>query len=71
VALPPGALLLLHTDGLVDRAGAHGTDPLDLLPSAPPADPAALLAEVLAAADRAGPAGDDAAVMVVRLPSVP
>lgn len=68
VELPPGALLLLHTDGLVDRDGARGTDPLDLLAGSGTADAAQVLARVLAAAEDAGAAADDAALMVVRLP---
>ena len=67
VELPAGALLLLHTDGLVDRDGARCTDPLTLLPGAP-ADPQTVLEQVLAAAEGAGAASDDAAVMVARVP---
>lgn len=66
VVLPPDALLLLHTDGLGDREGARGTDPLALLRGVPLADPATVADRVLAAAERAGPATDDVAVMVVR-----
>ena len=64
--LPPGALLLLHTDGLGDREGARGTEPLDLLRGVPFGDPAEVADLVLAAAARVGPAADDVALMVVR-----
>jgi hypothetical protein len=66
VDLPPDALLVLHTDGLGDREGARGTDPLDLLRDVPLGDPATVADAVLAAADRAGAATDDVALMVVR-----
>lgn len=66
LALPPDALLLLHTDGLSDREGARGTEPLALLHGVEPRDPATVADLVLAAAERAGPATDDVAVMVVR-----
>ena len=67
-ALPPGALLLLHTDGLVDRTGARSTDPLSLVPAFVGQDPSEVVADVLAAAERIGPAADDAAVLVARVP---
>lgn len=63
----PGSLLVLHTDGLVDRDGARGTDPLRLLPTGL-TGPADVLEQVLAAAARAGAATDDAAVLVARVP---
>ena len=66
VVVPRGALLLLHTDGLTERAGARDTEPLRLLHDVPPGDPAAVADQVLAAAERAGPATDDVALMVVR-----
>lgn len=67
VDLPPGAVLLLHTDGLTDREGSRGTDPLLLVPDPPALDDlAALAAGVLAAADRLGPAVDDVSLLVVR-----
>ena len=66
VVLPPGALLLLHTDGLSDRQGARDTEPLALVQGVPVEDPATVADLVLAAAERAGPATDDVAVMVVR-----
>jgi len=67
VVLPPDALLLLHTDGLSDRDGARDTDPLALVRDVPCADPATVADGVLAAAERAGPATDDVALMVVRV----
>lgn len=66
VALPPDALLLLHTDGLGDREGARGTELLALLHDVPAGEPAEVADRVLAAAERAGPAADDVALMVVR-----
>jgi hypothetical protein len=66
VVLPPDALLLLHTDGLSDREGARDTEPLALLRDVALADPATVADRVLAAAERAGPATDDVALMVVR-----
>ena len=66
VVVPPDALLLLHTDGLGDREGARGTEPLGLLLDVPLADPATVADQLLAAADRAGPPTDDVALMVVR-----
>lgn len=66
LVVPPDALLLLHTDGLGDRAGARGTEPLSLLRDVRLADPATVADQVLAAAQRAGSATDDAALMVVR-----
>ena len=68
VVLPPDALLLLHSDGLSDREGARDTEPLALLRNVPLADPATVADRVLAAAQRAGPATDDVALMVVRPP---
>lgn len=66
VGLPPEALLLLHTDGLGDREGARGTEPLALLRDVPLDDPATVADRVLRAAERAGPASDDVALMIVR-----
>ena len=70
VVLPPDALLLLHTDGLSDREGARDTEPLALVRQIPVEDPATVADLVLAAAERAGRATDDVAVMVVRPGSV-
>jgi hypothetical protein len=67
LVLPPDALLLLHTDGLGDREDAKGTDPLSLLRGVPLGDPATVAYHVLAAAELAGPAADDVALMVVRV----
>ena len=66
LALPPDALLLLHSDGLGDRDGARGTEPLALLAGVPHGEPAAVADGVLAAAARVGPPADDVALMVVR-----
>lgn len=66
VGLPPGGLLLLHTDGLGDRGGARGTESLALLREVPLAGPATVVDRVLAAVEHAGPAVDDVGVMVVR-----
>jgi hypothetical protein len=68
--LPPDALLLLHSDGLGDRDGARGTEPLALLRDVPHGDPATVADLVLAAAARIGPPADDVALMVVR-PQLP
>ena len=70
VELPPDALLLLHTDGLGDREGARGAELLALLHDVPLGEPATVADLVLAAAERAGPAADDVALMVVRLARV-
>ena len=64
--LPPDALLLLHSDGLGDREGARGSEPLALLAGVPHGEPAAVADAVLAAAARVGAAADDVALMVVR-----
>ncbi len=66
VLLPPRALLLLHTDGLTEREGARDTDPLSLVRDVPLGDPATVADQVLAAAERAGPAADDVALLVLR-----
>lgn len=71
VRLPADALLLLHTDGLTDREGARDTDALALVRGLVAhdlalADLAGVADAVLAAAERAGPATDDVALMVVR-----
>ena len=66
VAVPPGAVLMLHTDGLVDREGSHGLDPLDLVRGLALDDLPAAAEQVLAAAGRSGPAADDVSLMLVR-----
>lgn len=66
VVLPPDALLLLHTDGLGDREGARGTEPLELLRGVAHAAPSVVADRLLAAAQRAGPATDDVALMVAQ-----
>ena len=66
LVLPPDALLLLHSDGLGDREGARGTEPLALLSGVPHGEPAAVADGVLAAAAAVGPPADDVALMVVR-----
>lgn len=71
VAVPADALLLLHTDGLSDREGARGTEPLALVQGMPLADPAAVADHVLAMAQRAGPAADDVALLVARAGPAP
>lgn len=67
--LPPGAVLLLHTDGLLDRR--RGSGPRDaevpgLLPALPADDLDAVADAVLAAADARGPAEDDVTLLLVR-----
>ena len=63
---PADAVLLLHTDGLVDRHGARSSDPRSLVRGVRLDDLSVLADQVLAAAERTGPATDDAAVMLVR-----
>lgn len=63
------ALLVLYTDGLVDRRGPQASD-LDiaaLLRGAPATTPAELADALIAAAEAAGPAADDTSVLVSRL----
>lgn len=66
VALPDAAVVLLHTDGLVDRKGGRGTDPLDLVAGLDVGDLAGTASAVLAAAARVGSAADDVSLMLVR-----
>ena len=69
LALAPDAVLLLHTDGLTDRRGPHGTrtlDPATLLAPPWPHDLEALADAVVDAATAVGPAADDVTVLVVR-----
>lgn len=65
-AVLPGTVLLLHTDGLTDRDGGHDADPLALVDGLPVDDLPTLVEQVLAAAERIGPAIDDVSVLVVR-----
>jgi hypothetical protein len=61
-------VLLLHSDGLLDRRRAGGpvsADPLALVAGAPLHDLEALADRVLAAADRVGAAGDDVTLLLV------
>jgi hypothetical protein len=61
-------VLLLHSDGLLDRRRAGGpvsADPLALVAGAPLHDLGALADRVLAAADRVGAAGDDVTLLLV------
>ena len=71
-AAPAGALLVLYSDGLLDRRGPDGgeLDVTALLEAAAGqlrSGPAAVADAVLAAADAAGPAEDDVSVLVNRL----
>lgn len=66
VDLPDDAVVLLHTDGLVDRRGSRGADPLALVRDVDLVSLDAAAAAVLAAAGRLGPAGDDVSVLLVR-----
>lgn len=64
--LPAGGVVLLHTDGLVDRKGGRGTDPLTLAEGVDVTDLAAAAAAVLRAAARLGPAADDVSLLLAR-----
>lgn len=71
-AAPAGALLVLYSDGLLDRRGPGGgeLDVTALLEAAAGqlrSGPAAVADAVLAAAEAAGPAEDDVSVLVSRL----
>lgn len=66
VALPADGVVLLHTDGLVDRHGGRGTDPLLLVRGVDVTDLASAATAVLAAADRVGAAADDVSLLLVR-----
>jgi hypothetical protein len=69
--VPPGAVLLLHTDGLADRRrgdGPRSADPVELVQGLPLDDLEALADEVLARADQVGAPGDDVTLLLVRLP---
>lgn len=67
--LPRDGVLLLHTDGLLDRRGAAGPVPAEtalLVAGLPLTDVEALADAVLAAADAVGPPGDDCTVLLAR-----
>ena len=66
VTLPPGTVLLLHTDGLVDRSGRPGVDPALLVAGLALDDLAAVADQVLRSAERLGPASDDVSLLLVR-----
>lgn len=71
VPLPDGAVVMLHTDGLVDRRGPTGACTADirrLVCGLPLDDLEALADAVLAGAELVGRAGDDASVMLARPP---
>jgi len=68
LSLSGDEVLLLHSDGLVDRRRSDGpvtADPLALVAGAPLHDLAALADHVLAAAARVGAAGDDVTLLLV------
>ena len=68
--VPDDAVLLLHTDGLLDRRRADGPCPAEaesLVAGLPLDDVAALADGVLAAAEAVGVAGDDVSLLVARL----
>ena len=67
--LPPGAVVLLHTDGVTDRRGAGGPAAADLVALAAglPLDDLEDLADaLLRGADEVGAAGDDASLLLAR-----
>jgi serine phosphatase RsbU (regulator of sigma subunit)/anti-sigma regulatory factor (Ser/Thr protein kinase) len=67
--LPPGATLVLYTDGLVDRPGTSlSTGLSDLLAAveSAPGDPDALCEHVLATLLPGGPPGDDIALLALQ-----
>lgn len=73
-ALPPGAALLLHTDGLTDRrtpGGTLGVDAVSLVPTPWQGDLDSLADDVLARAEAVGPAGDDTSLLLVRRTPAP
>lgn len=68
--VPPGSLLLLHTDGLVERRTSDGVRLLDVVALAQdlPHDLEAAADRLLAAADAAGSSQDDVSVLLLRTP---
>ncbi len=75
VELPAGSVLLLYTDGLVERRGRSIDEGLDLLRAAvadAPKDPDRLLEHILGHVVGAGERGDDIALLAARvLPVAP
>jgi serine phosphatase RsbU (regulator of sigma subunit)/anti-sigma regulatory factor (Ser/Thr protein kinase) len=72
-ALPPGATLLLYTDGLVERRDASLTAGLNHLRAAAngaPPDPDELCEHVLSMLLPQGPPGDDVALLALRNESI-
>ena len=70
VDAPPGALVVLYSDGLTDRRGGTGTE-LDIWALLDAVrdrrDPAGLADALVEAADSAGHAEDDTSVLVGRV----
>lgn len=70
VEIPPDAVLLLHSDGLVDRRDADGAtvsaDAADLVAGLRLDDLEALADDLLAAAGAVGAAGDDVTLLLAR-----
>jgi serine phosphatase RsbU (regulator of sigma subunit) len=67
--VPPGAVLMLHTDGLTDRRTADGVRMLDPAALCAGLDTTSLDAAadaLLAAADAVAPANDDVSLLLVR-----
>lgn len=69
-SVPAGSLLLLHTDGLVERRTADGVQLFDVttLAHGLPQDLQAAADRLLAAADAAGSSQDDVSVLLLRTP---
>jgi sigma-B regulation protein RsbU (phosphoserine phosphatase) len=67
VPLPPGASLVLHSDGITERDPSFGEDELDQLLAAAPLGPAAAIAEHVRAAVLRLPASrhDDLTILVI------
>ncbi|TXS19857.1 GAF domain-containing protein [Streptomyces sp. ms191] len=72
VDVPPGSLLALFTDGLIERCGGEVSDVVARL--SPPHDPAGslqALGRALVASDRPHAARDDTALLLARTASLP